>query len=586
MRTGHRKILAHRPAETPMATFRCAEIAQLAHELTLSPTRHRLRQLAGMARVIELVEPDREYPYAFVCFHVTGYRPRRTQDFGLSGKDLIADMADLMDTLTAVHPLPIEAARGRIHDLDALAKRFSVSTKTISRWRKRGLPACWYDANGRRPRLAFSARDIERFVTRHQDLVRRGARFRMMTPEEKEDIIARAREIVATEACCLHVTTVRIARETGRAIETIRYTLRRFDHEQPDEAIFDTVEQANPIDEGTLIHRAFVDGDSIAMLSERFEHSPARIRRILTRVRAAELLAAPIDYMHNESFDAPDAERRILDAETPSHAATDGNACDVMLTRTPAGLPPYLRDLYRTPLLTPAEEVASFRQMNFLRHQAEGLRQDLPADAAAVKASAIAAINDRLERAADIKNRIIKANLRLVVSIAKRHLPGAGTSGLFELISDGNMALIRAVDKFDYARGFRFSTYASWAVKRSFARSIPQAWGILSRFQTGREELLASTRDHRSEERTADAEAPTQEAACAAVTESLGSLDERERSIVERHFGLAGANRSRTLDEIGREFGLSKERVRQIEKRALIKLRTALGTRGAELLAS
>jgi len=491
-----------------------------------------------------------------------------------------------MDAMTAAHPLPIEAARGCIYDPGTLARRFNVSTKTISRWRKRGLPACWYSANGRKPRLAFNARDIQQFVTRHQDLVRRGARFQVMTPDEKDDIIARAREIIAAEACCLHATTVRIARETGRAVETIRYTLRRFDREQPDEALFDTVEQANPIDEGTLIHRAFVDGDSVAMLSERFGHSAARIRRILTRVRAAELLAAPIDYMVNESFDAPDAERRILNAETPSHTATDGNTNNVMFTRAPAGLPPYLRDLYRTPLLTPQEEVASFQQMNFLRHQAEVLRQDLPADPATVKAPAIAAINDRLERATDIKNRIIKANLRLVVSIAKRHLPGAGTSGLFELISDGNMALIRAVDKFDYARGFRFSTYASWAVKRSFARSIPQAWGIQSRFQTGREELLASTRDHRSDDCRAESEAPTQQAACAAVTESLGSLDERERSIVERHFGLAGEDRSRTLDEIGREFGLSKERVRQIEKRALLKLRTVLGTRGAELLAS
>jgi RNA polymerase primary sigma factor/RNA polymerase sigma factor len=566
-----------------MNSYRCAEIAQLAHELTLSPLRHRLRQLAGMARLIHLLEPEREYPYSFVCYHITGYRTRRMDGTLLGGRDLTADLVELADSLTAAHPLPAAAAAGRLYGAEALAARFNVSTKTISRWRKRGLGGRWYVSDGGQPRLAFSGQDIARFIARHQELVRRGSTFQLMTRDEKERLIDRARELVAAEKCCLHAVTVRLAEETGRAVETIRYTLRRFDREQPDEALFDRAEQAQEIDENTLIHQAFVAGDSVKALAARFGRSPGVIRRILKGVRAAELLAAPVSYMYNPSFDAPDAPRQILEDHPPSAPSTDEDEPDAILARIPDKLPPYLRDLYRTPLLSREEEVRLFRQMNFLLHQAELLRQQLPSEVAAVKASAIGAIDKTLGRAAEIKNRIIQANLRLVVSIAKRHLPGAGSISLFELISDGNIALMRAVEKFDYARGFRFSTYASWAIRRSFARSIPQELVHPVRFQTGRDELLAGVRDHRAAE---DADEPvTDQTVRTALADSMSFLEARERSIVERHFGLVDGGEPQTLDEIGREFGISKERVRQIELRALGKLRTNLGEHGAELLA-
>ncbi len=97
-----------------MSSYCCAEIAQLAHELTLSPLRHRLRQLAGIARLIHLLEPEREYPYSFVCYHITGYRTRRMDGTLLGGRDLTADLVELADSLTAAHPLPAAAADGRL----------------------------------------------------------------------------------------------------------------------------------------------------------------------------------------------------------------------------------------------------------------------------------------------------------------------------------------------------------------------------------------------------------------------------------------------------------------------------------------
>ena len=105
--------------------------------------------------------------------------------------------------------------------------------------------------------FAFSSRAIERFVARHRDLVHRGSTFQLMGADEKAQIIARARELVATRKCSLHLITQELARETGRAVETIRYTLRRFDREHPDLALFDRAEQPHPIDEDTVIYDAY-----------------------------------------------------------------------------------------------------------------------------------------------------------------------------------------------------------------------------------------------------------------------------------------------------------------------------------------
>ena len=568
-----------------MKEYRCAEMAQLAHELTLSPLRHLPRQLAGMRHLVDLIELEREYPYSLVCFHITGYRTRRPQDALLAGKDLITDLIDMMDDLSAAHPLPVEFADGPLFDTDDLARRFRVSTKTISRWRRRGLVGCWYATGGDKPRLSFASRDVERFVARNEEMVRRGASFQLMSREEKARIITRARELVATEKCCLHAVTIRLGEETGRAIETIRYTLRRWDHEHPDEALFDVAEQAHEIDEKTVIHEAFLAGDSVRDLAARFGKREAEVRRILTSVRAAELQAAPIDYMYNDLFDAVNAEEQIVeDAPDAEEVETDPeDEPDITLTCPPAELPPYLQALYRTPLLSPREEVSLFRRMNFLRHKAEMLRQRLPADPAAVKGTMIAEIDVLLEQAGDIKNRIIQANLRLVVSIARRHLRAAGSASLFELISDGNVALMRAVEKFDYAKGFRFSTYASWAVKRSFAQSIPEELNHAGRFQTGHHELLESHGDYRSSGE--EPEPAISPATRTALVNSLRLLDQRERKIVECHFGLAGDGAVKTLDEIGRTLGISKERVRQIELRALGKLRDSMGDRAPEALA-
>ena len=148
------------------------------------------------------------------------------------------------------------------------------------------------------------------------------------------------------------------------------------------------------------------------------------------------------------------------------------------------------------PLLTREQEAHLFRKMNYLKYQANRLREQL--DPTRAKTADLDEIERLQEEALAVKNQIIRANLRLVVSIAKRHV--GPSNNFFELVSDGNMSLIRAVEKFDYARGNKFSTYASWAIMKNFARTIPEENYRRDRFVTGHEEMFEAAADNRTDE--------------------------------------------------------------------------------------
>jgi RNA polymerase primary sigma factor/RNA polymerase sigma factor len=185
-----------------------------------------------------------------------------------------------------------------------------------------------------------------------------------------------------------------------------------------------------------------------------------------------------------------------------------------------------------------------------------------------------ARLMDQIERLygeiVEIKNRIVRANLRLVVSIAKRRVsPG---DSFFDLVSDGNMSLIRAVEKFDYARGNKFSTYASWAIMKNYARSIPDEHKHRDRFRAADMELLQSAADRRSDELQERMAANDR---LAQVGKFLDRLDSREQTIIIRRYGLDHQQEPQTLKEVGSALGVTKERVRQIEAKALEKLREA-----------
>jgi RNA polymerase primary sigma factor len=303
------------------------------------------------------------------------------------------------------------------------------------------------------------------------------------------------------------------------------------------------------------------DGASLQALADRFGCSVNQLRKWVRQERYAEILQWPLDYMPNPAdFEAPDAEQEILGPLPPANRSS-------RTIRAPKGLPSYLASLYEVPLLTAEQERHLFRQYNYLKYRASQLRDAL--DPQRPNLRALDQIEDFYQRAVHTKNQIVRANLRLVVSIAKKY--STDHEDVFDLASDGNMSLMRAAEKFNYALGNRFSTYATWAITRNFARAYQNRISQASRFRNSQEEMedLADDRCNPYIEETA------QQLREVSVSKILNCLSARERDIVAKRFGLARHQPPRTLKEIGEELGVSKERVRQIEKVALSKLREA-----------
>ncbi len=282
-------------------------------------------------------------------------------------------------------------------------------------------------------------------------------------------------------------------------------------------------------------------------------------------MRARRIMELPLDYMPNDDFSAG----ALAEAGRPDSrpASRVGNAIEED-RGLPSGLPPYLASLYEVPLLTRKQEAHLFRKMNYLKYKAGRLRAKL--DAARPKRGLMDQIERLYDEAVSTKNQIIRANLRLVVSIAKRHV--GPTQNFFELVSDGNMSLMRAAEKFDYARGNKFSTYASWAIMKNFARTIPDEHRHHDRFRTSQAEMFTTTEDDRSDQIEQEAAQVQRESQ---VQRILDRLDDREQKIIVRRFGLRRGQEPLTLKQVGAELGVTKERIRQIEARALSKLRKA-----------
>jgi RNA polymerase primary sigma factor len=322
-----------------------------------------------------------------------------------------------------------------------------------------------------------------------------------------------------------------------------------------------TSSRPDALDEGAegQVYRQWRQGISVAVLSQQHRLSPSTMNRMINKMRAHRILEQSLEYIYAPCFEASDAAATIL-APMPEGPRTASRS------RPPAGLPPYLASLYgEAPLLSREQEAHLFRKMNYLKFRAAKLRESL--DPARVRATDLDEIERLQEEALAVKNQIIRANLRLVVSIAKKRV--GPSNNLFELISDGNMSLIRAVEKFDFTRGFKFSTYASWALIKNFAHSIPAEQSWRDRFVTGNEEMFEATADHRSDEHEYESDQRRNQEA---VQEVLGQLNDRERQILIGRYGLGGA-KELTLERLGRELGITKERVRQIESRAQEKLR-------------
>lgn len=283
------------------------------------------------------------------------------------------------------------------------------------------------------------------------------------------------------------------------------------------------------------------------------------------RLRAAALVALELEYITTPDFGSPTAIAEI-EADRCSHTDLGERESDAGLRKARKGLPPYLASLFTTRLLPADEERRLFRRMNYVKFKADQLRQDLNPRRA--RRAVVEEIESLLEEAERIRALLIRANLRLVVSIAKRFVDASNT--FYELVSDGNISLIRAVEKFDYFLGNRFSTYATYAIRRNFFRSVIKRREDRQRCPSADEDLLPTAAPVTDPEALGEQSVLALRSSLAAL---LHRLNDRERSVVQARFGFGGDGRVKTFQQLGDELGVCKERVRQIQVRAMEKLR-------------
>ncbi len=530
-------------------------------QIRYAPRAKRLDQVERAERLLSELDLNRDYPFEFVYFRVTDFRPEENSRKMVRGEDAAHDLRLFVEDVTDSLNLRVEEAREPVHTVDDLSRMFNVSTKTISRWRDQGLVSRRFLADGRK-RVGFLHSSVERFVARNRDRVRRGERFSQLSADERAEIIERARRIAASGANLSEVSR-QVSVALARSVETIRYTLKNHDRKNPEQAVFPDSRAMLTDEDKLAIYEHYQRGVGINALTRQYSRSRSAVVRILNEQRAQSILLLPLDFIHNDMFDRASAklESEIL-GDMPEAIIPPRKV------RPPSGLPTYLASLYDVQLLTREQEYHLFRKMNYLKFKAGKLRETL--DLSDPKVGTMEEIEGLYQASVDVKNRIVQANLRLVVSIAKRHMKSS--DDFFSLVSDGNMSLFRAVEKFDYARGNKFSTYASWAIMKNFARSIPDEFKHKDRFRTTGEEVFMTREDTRGDH---FAEEIAQQQREHEVNRILTKLDHREQQIIIRRFGLDHNQEPLTLKEVGAELGVTKERIRQIEARALSKLREA-----------
>jgi len=280
--------------------------------------------------------------------------------------------------------------------------------------------------------------------------------------------------------------------------------------------------------------------------------------------RARKILGRETGFISNSSFVACGADD--LQCETELLRRVEQGERVAVANEYTKSLPGHLARLCETPLLSREEEHDLFRRMNFLKYRANSLRATVRPNHA--DAATLDRIDDHLHRAELIRDHIVRANMRLVMSIVKRF---ANQKHSFdELLSDGTNSMMKAVDKFDYDRGFRFSTYATRAVTRELYRSIERSHHHRTRFSTNTEESLDYSVDSNSSKHD---QRPCDQQLYRSLREMIAKLDDREQLVVAGRFGLDNSGRKSTFVAIGAALGISKERARQLGERAMKKLR-------------
>lgn len=278
--------------------------------------------------------------------------------------------------------------------------------------------------------------------------------------------------------------------------------------------------------------------------------------------RLQQVLEISLEFVSSASFDTANIKEEVHQtlSELMSPASLDENL--------PQNLPGHLARLCECSRLAPLEEQRLFRSMNFLKFRANKERLRLEEEKQPAP-ELLAAIEEDLQNAERVRNHIIRANTRLVFSVIRKFVNPQHSFD--DLLSDGIFTLIRAVDKFDTDRGFRFSTYAYRAITSNTCRKIANRQKELSRQSTSASQLIDESLESPA---PSGMNEQTWTQLNDVLTQLIRRLDRREQLILRSRHALGSHRTTHTFQDLANRLGISKERVRQLEHRAVEKLRS------------
>jgi hypothetical protein len=215
-------------------TYKSLALKELAdQQVRFAPPPRRLEQLKRAEHLLTEIDPNRAYPYQFVCYRVTDFRSEVNPGLLIPGEDLVHDLGLWINELaTSLPAIPVEDVGEPVLSTEEISKKLSVTTKTINRWRKRGLIGIPVIYKGHR-QMGFLPSLVDPFLAANKVRLEKSGKFTQLSQAEKDEILRRARRFARLGIGSLSEVSRRIARRLYRSPETVRYTIKNFDREHP-----------------------------------------------------------------------------------------------------------------------------------------------------------------------------------------------------------------------------------------------------------------------------------------------------------------------------------------------------------------